>query len=691
MAEAPSPPPSTQPPEERRRRLRWLLVLLLLVLLLFCCGQIALLQRTFPVRVDTRSKLTADYNAWPYVVIKPIAPGIIGEIQQDDSRSGANGNIPAIIGPVELWPIFVANLTPTPGAGTPVAFVSPSATVALPPTQTSTPPASATPSQTSGATTPPAGTPPPSSTGTRTPTATNTLGVTATATPTSIIGPTNTSGPTVTPTSTSLSGPTPTNTPTPTATTTPTTVQITGRVFEDTNYSGGNGSPFGGGDVGRPNVTVELYSGIGAFIASTTTNGTGDYTFTVNSGNTYTLRVVSATLGDADTLPAAGFNGGFTSATAEQTFEHNGVAGNGGAGALGGNNSATADTATGAGAGVGDTNVAVTAGATNVAGVDFGFTYNLIVNTNDGNQGSLRQFILNANAIAGPVASQFNIPTTDSNFNTLLANAFVIQPTSALPALTDNAASVDGQTQEANRGDLRATLPDVVIDGLNAGADANGLAILSNNNLIRRLDVRNFSNGNGTGILVDGASGGDNNTIAENYLTLNTNVSGDIGALQINGPADGNNINNNTLTGNNSDGLEFSNTGGSNGNSVTGNIATGNAEDGFVLNGSLMTFTNNTATANGPTDPIGCGIELEGLTNSVITNNISTGNGFEGGICLVYLPSTGNTIGPNNSATGNAGAGIRSSEAGSISNQFTQNAISANGGLGIDLGPADIN
>lgn len=427
---------------------------------------------------------------------------------------------------------------------------------------------------------------------------------------------------------------------------------------------------------------MELYTSGGAFIASVATNGSGNYAFTVGAGSTYIIRVISGSIGDADTPPTAGFNVGFNSAIAEQTYEHNGVSGNGGAGALGGNDPLVADTSTLPGAGLGDTNATVSVGATNVTGVDFGFAYNLIVNTNDAGQGSLRQFLLDANAIAGSASGQFTIPLTDPNFNTLLPNAFVIRPASALPALTDDAALIDGRTQESNRGDQRPALPDVVINGANAGADAIGLAVNSSNNLIRKLDIRNFNNNNGTGLVMNGTAGGDNTTISENYVTLNTNASGGTGAIDVSGPADGNTFSNNTLTGNFSDGL---NVGGGSGNIITGNISASNGQDGYVLRGALMTFTNNTSSNNAPANPSGCGIELGGLTNSVIANNISIGNGFQGGVCLIGSASSSNTIGPNNTITGNAGAGIWSPLATDDNNLFTRNSLSGNGALGIDL------
>ena len=48
-----------------------------------------------------------------------------------------------------------------------------------------------------------------------------------------------------------------------------------------------------------------------------------------------------------------------------------------------------------------------------VTDVNFGFCFDLIVNTNDTGQGSLRRYMLNAHWINGLNASYFKIPTTD--------------------------------------------------------------------------------------------------------------------------------------------------------------------------------------------------------------------------------------------------------------------------------------
>ena len=43
----------------------------------------------------------------------------------------------------------------------------------------------------------------------------------------------------------------------------------------------------------------------------------------------------------------------------------------------------------------------VTVSASNVTDVDFGYSFDVIVNTNNSGQGSLRQFITNANTLGG--------------------------------------------------------------------------------------------------------------------------------------------------------------------------------------------------------------------------------------------------------------------------------------------------
>ncbi len=84
--------------------------------------------------------------------------------------------------------------------------------------------------------------------------------------------------------------------------------------------------------------------------------------------------------------------------------------------------------------------------------IDFGFSFEVIVNTRDGDddplsnrsiQGSLRQFIQNSNSIAGVQKSIFRIPMSDSGYTVEFLNAtkldvWKIKLSSRLPEILDN-------------------------------------------------------------------------------------------------------------------------------------------------------------------------------------------------------------------------------------------------------------
>jgi hypothetical protein len=524
-------------------------------------------------------------------------------------------------------------LTPT---RTPSRTFTPSQTRTPTPTFTRTNTATSTPTFTSTATF------------TRTNTATNTPTFTPSNTPTNTATNTPTFTPSNTPTNTATFTPTftpsntPTNTATFTATNTPVAV-ISGRVFEDVDYAGGPGTAFGAGDAGLPGVTVELYDNGGAFISSTTTGANGIYSLGVFSPNTtYIVRVVSASIGDADTLPAAGFNGGFTSALAEQTYESNGAAGNGGAGAFGGNSRTLDDTSTAPGAGVGDTNVAVDVGTLSIIGVDFGFSYMPLVNTNDSGQGSLRQVILNANAIAGADTVRFELTG---------AATYTIQPLTALPIVTDP-LTIDGTTQAGFGG-----APIVELDG---AAVSIGLEITAGSSTVRGLVINGFSEG----IMLDT---GGNNVVQGNYIGTNLAGTGDLGNLN-NGILIQDSANNtiggttaaqrNIISGNDGDGIRITGP-ASDGNTVQGNyigtdvsgaLDVGNSGDGIRIrdraDNNLIGGTTGT-TEGGPCTGA-CniiafnddGVEVENAFQNTIRRNSFFSNT---GLGIDLLPTNGVT------------------------------------------------
>ncbi len=267
---------------------------------------------------------------------------------------------------------------------------------------------------------------------------------------------------------------------------------ISGTVFEDRNYGGGAGRTLvaSGGTV-IPNVRVELYTSAGAFSASVNTGAGGTYSFTGLSAGTYTVRVANRSIASTRT-------GGCAANTCipVQTFRTNAAPAAGGVvnvtDRVGGQNpqlldsvnnttSATlASLTTGSTTPQSITSVQLTSGGASfvVGGIDFGFNFDTIVNTNNTGQGSLRQFVVNANALtgegslaqagqtAGRETSIFMIPNGVANpgHNTGYANQLTtaganagaarITLASALPALSGASTILDGRTQTAN---VRAT------------------------------------------------------------------------------------------------------------------------------------------------------------------------------------------------------------------------------------------
>ncbi len=290
---------------------------------------------------------------------------------------------------------------------------------------------------------------------------------------------------------------------------------IYGTVFEDVDYEtnlDGNGytqdgTAYDGGTVDRglEGVTVELYDSSGAFVTSNTTDVNGDYELSFSASDTYTVRVVSATVDP----PAGEINAGYSAddILPEQTFESDGTTDNGGAGALGGNDPSVSDADTAAGAGEGDTNISISVFG-DTFDVDFGFTFGVVTNTNDSGQGSLRQDIINANAISGSQTTVFNISG---------AGPHTIAIGSALPTLADdsglyvNGCSQSGAVANSSSTSLNATFK-ISIDAQNSYSPIFGIG--SSNNTIYCLNLTNLQI---RAIYISG-SGNTDNKIQGNYI-----------------------------------------------------------------------------------------------------------------------------------------------------------------------------
>ena len=147
------------------------------------------------------------------------------------------------------------------------------------------------------------------------------------------------------------------------------------------------------------------------------------------------------------------------------------------------------------------------------------FTVNFANDANDGmcdaTHCSLREAIDAANANAGGDTIQFNILGTGPH---------TIQPTSALPTITDPVI-IDGYTQPGASPNTNGpglglnTVLKIELDGTNAGSGADGLTITTGNNTVRGLVINRFG-GAGTqfgsaGIQIGGSGG---NIVEGNFI-----------------------------------------------------------------------------------------------------------------------------------------------------------------------------
>ncbi|WP_299895819.1 Calx-beta domain-containing protein [uncultured Aquimarina sp.] len=500
---------------------------------------------------------------------------------------------------------------------------------------------------------------------------------------------------------------------------------ITGTVFEDINYPGGPGRDLAtSSGVGIEGVLVELYDNTGTFVDSDITDANGDYNIGGMANGTYSLRVVNNTVNStrgggtacANCLPVQTFKSTFASSTLSPVTNE-----------VGGANPANEDVAAGTLLGA-QTVSGITINNEGAVDVDFGFNFNTIVNTNATGQGSLGQFVVNANNLdetgldietnsifdpaAGEDVSIFMIPptgdplgrTADANFAT---GFFDINLPNANPLdiITDDSTHIDGRTQTAYSGDTNAGT--VGSGGTNVGISATALP---NYNLpeiqIRRdggeiirlqasnLVIRNLSiyGGNLRGIRQDSGSG---NLVTQNLLGVNAlGVVGTVGVgsyqddgIEISGgtvTVDGNYIASNTDFG-------ISVNGGTSSiiqnNHITNNGFRACEYNVRIANGSGVIIRNNLIDGSAAT-----GI-FDNQGNVVISENtITTSGSNSGGGCTdlsgINLVQSNSSV-TNNIITNNAGAGIIVSGGTTSGNLISQNSIFANGtvsdALGIDI------
>lgn len=469
-------------------------------------------------------------------------------------------------------------------------------------------------------------------------------------------------------------------------------VNLSGTIFEDVNYGGGVGRSLAAASgVGRPNAQVELYNSSNGFVTFTTTGTNGAYTFTGIAAGTYTVRVVNSTV--------ASSRGG-TGLIGVQTFRTSGLTGTVGTAdpsRVGGEvptevdapaNTTQTLTAINAVAGQEAQSVTpVTVGSSNISGIDFGFNFDTIVSTRDAGQGSLRQFILNSNALpntglaqagltAGVETSIFMISNGAANSglragltNQFSSGAATITLATVLPNITDANTAIDGRRQTALTGDTNAAVnesttgPEIIIDA----TTGPGLQTTAANTLFDSLGITG-ANGAGTvgaGVYFNGAA------VAGSIIRNSTVFSNDNAGITLQSSATNVQVLNNITRNNgvaepNANGIEFV---GVNNITVSGNQSLNNA--GYGLD--MLTSSSN---------------------NNTITNNLFKGNGFSAGTqdAGIGVRQGSNNIIILNTITGNQGDGIVIPLliGGNTGNTITRNSIFANGELGIDLGSTTV-
>ncbi len=493
---------------------------------------------------------------------------------------------------------------------------------------------------------------------------------------------------------------------------------ISGTIWEDVN-----GDANLADKVGAAGVTVRLYRDNGsnlpgpgdALVATTLTNAAGQYSFAgIGNNNVYWVVVDSRTI-----TPSAGLNGGHTASEvwAEETYA---VANNiatvtgGSIRAVtyaAGNYQLSAMTSAGAfyGGARGDRSddgvtldptsavgaehiqYVKTEANTDVTGVDSAFSFNVIDNTRGDatdddaanprmQQGSLRQFILNSNAITGTQTANFSIGT----------GAATITVASLLPSFTDTVV-IDGTTQEG-----WVAAPIVEITGPNTGTDGLYLDVGSDGSTIKGLILNNFNRAI--------ALFSSNNVVTGNYS--GTNAAGTVAKANVAGVwmnSSNNTIGGtsaaerNILSGNNLDGVQINGSVGATGNviignyiglDVTGTVDLGNTNQGVAMyRGAKNNTVGGTApgTANVISGNNGEGVRLidAGTTGNVVIGNLIGTNAAGTG-------AIGNTIGVaiRNGASGNTIGGTAAGTRNVISGNRTAGSLNPDNGTGLLISDA---
>jgi hypothetical protein len=265
---------------------------------------------------------------------------------------------------------------------------------------------------------------------------------------------------------------------------------------------------------------------------------------------------------------------------------------------------------------------------------------------------SLPEAICAANNESGADTIEFDIPNSLCDKTTHVCN---IQPTSCLPALTDDYTTIDGYSQPPDAAPATRDDPAVILielDGTNAGS-CDGLTINSADNLVMGLAINRFT---GSGIYISG-SGASGNVIQGNYIGTDPSGEIDLGNT-LYGVRIQNGASNNLIGGS-----TFAHLNLISGNESSGVYIYGSGTDGNVVSRNYI------------------GVDIDGDTGMGNgTYGVSLSNGSQWNII------GGDTVHERNVISANDSYGVRIYGTDTISNTVSGNFIGVDASGGVALG-----
>jgi uncharacterized repeat protein (TIGR01451 family) len=318
------------------------------------------------------------------------------------------------------------------------------------------------------------------------------------------------------------------------------TLAISGTVFEDLNYGGGagrnraNATGWQPARNGASRARLELYDSTGAYLATTNAVTDGSYSFTELSAGSYHVRLATATTPSSRTGWVSGTHIGVltyrTDASSGAPVDVTNVVGgaNPNRSDAGSNTSAISLAALTTSSVIPQAVAPVTLSGATVTGVDFGVNFSTIVNALGTGQGSLRQFITNANTLGGKTTlaqagltpgfetSVFMLPVNGTGYQSATQHWRVALGGSAFPTLTAGRTILDALTQSgAATGDLWGGTPHRLKVEIAAG-NAAGFTLAADDAMLRGFIITSATNG-------ISITSGTRVTMRSNYIGVDAN------------------------------------------------------------------------------------------------------------------------------------------------------------------------